>query len=51
MDEVTAWIDQRIQTTEFNAEQALTKDTVPANIDAILFRQVHDPEARRPGNH
>jgi regulator of protease activity HflC (stomatin/prohibitin superfamily) len=43
-DEVTAWIDQRIQTTEFNAEQALTKDTVPANIDAILFWQVHDPE-------
>ncbi len=44
VDEVTAWIDQRIQTTEFNAEQALTKDTVPANIDAILFWQVHDPE-------
>ncbi len=44
IDEVTAWIDQRIQTTEFNAEQALTKDTVPANIDAILFWQVHDPE-------
>jgi regulator of protease activity HflC (stomatin/prohibitin superfamily) len=43
-DRVTAWIDQRIQTTEFNAEQALTKDTVPANIDAILFWQVHDPE-------
>jgi len=43
-DSVTAWIDQRIQTTEFNAEQALTKDTVPANIDAILFWQVHDPE-------
>jgi regulator of protease activity HflC (stomatin/prohibitin superfamily) len=44
VDAVTAWIDQRIQTTEFNAEQALTKDTVPANIDAILFWQVHDPE-------
>ena len=44
VDEVTAWIDQRIQTIEFNAEQALTKDTVPANIDAILFWQVHDPE-------
>ena len=44
IDAVTAWIDQRIQTTEFNAEQALTKDTVPANIDAILFWQVHDPE-------
>jgi len=44
VDAVTAWIDQRIQTTQFNAEQALTKDTVPANIDAILFWQVHDPE-------
>src|SRR5271154_4806043 len=44
IDSVTAWIDQRIQTTQFNAEQALTKDTVPANIDAILFWQVHDPE-------
>jgi regulator of protease activity HflC (stomatin/prohibitin superfamily) len=44
MDEVTAWVDQRIQTIEFNAEQALTKDTVPANIDAILFWQVHDAE-------
>ena len=44
VDTVAAWIDQRIQTIEFNAEQALTKDTVPANIDAILFWQVHDPE-------
>ncbi len=44
VDRVTAWIDQRIQTTEFNAEQALTRDTVPANIDAILFWQVHDAE-------
>jgi regulator of protease activity HflC (stomatin/prohibitin superfamily) len=44
IDEVAVWVDQRIQTTEFNAEQALTSDTVPANIDAILFWQVHDPE-------
>ncbi len=44
LDAVTAWVDQRIQTTEFNAEQALTKDTVPANIDAILFWQVHNAE-------
>ena len=44
MDAVTEWIDERIQTTEFNAEQALTKDTVPANIDAILFWQVHDAQ-------
>src|SRR6185437_3695994 len=44
IDTVTAWIDQRIQTTAFNAEAALTLDTVPANVDAILFWQVHDPE-------
>ncbi|HEV2443208.1 MAG TPA: slipin family protein [Steroidobacteraceae bacterium] len=43
-DTVTTWVDQRIQTTEFNAEQALTRDTVPTNIDAILFWQVHDAE-------
>ena len=42
VDEIAQWIDQRIQTTEFNAEQALTRDAVPANIDAILFWQVHD---------
>jgi regulator of protease activity HflC (stomatin/prohibitin superfamily) len=44
VDTVAAWIDQRIQTFEFNAEQALTRDTVPTNIDAILFWQVHDAE-------
>jgi regulator of protease activity HflC (stomatin/prohibitin superfamily) len=44
VDAVTTWIDQRIQTTEFNAEQALTKDTVPVNVDAIVFWQVHDTE-------
>jgi len=43
-DEVAAWIDQRIQTTQFNAEQALTRDTVPVNVDAIVFWQVHDTE-------
>jgi regulator of protease activity HflC (stomatin/prohibitin superfamily) len=44
IDAVATWIDQRIQTTEFNAEQALTKDTVPVNVDAIVFWQVHDTE-------
>jgi regulator of protease activity HflC (stomatin/prohibitin superfamily) len=44
VDSVAAWIDQRIQTTEFAAEQALTADSVPANIDAVLFWQVHDVE-------
>ena len=44
VDAVAAWIDQRIQTTEFNAEQALTRDGVPVNVDAIVFWQVHDTE-------
>src|SRR6185437_2354464 len=42
IDNVVAVIDGRIQTTAFNAEQALTKDTVPVNVDAIIFWQVHD---------
>jgi regulator of protease activity HflC (stomatin/prohibitin superfamily) len=44
LDVVASWLDQRIQTTEFNAEQALTKDTVPVNIDAVVFWHIHDPE-------
>jgi len=44
LDTITAWIDQRIRTTEVNAEQALTKDTVPVNVDAIVFWMVHDAE-------
>jgi regulator of protease activity HflC (stomatin/prohibitin superfamily) len=44
LDSVVAVIDERIQTTAFNAEQALTKDTVPVNVDAIIFWNVHDAE-------
>ena len=44
IDSVSSWLDQRIQTTEFNAEQALSKDTVPVNVDAVVFWQVHDPK-------
>ncbi len=44
VDSVTAVIDGRIQTTAFNAEQALTKDTVPVNVDAIIFWHVQDAE-------
>jgi regulator of protease activity HflC (stomatin/prohibitin superfamily) len=42
VDSVIAVIDERIQTTAFNAEQALTRDTVPVNVDAIIFWHVHD---------
>ncbi|HEY3681340.1 MAG TPA: slipin family protein [Bradyrhizobium sp.] len=44
IDEIASWLDQRIQTTEINAEKALSKDTVPVNIDAVIFWQIHDPE-------
>jgi regulator of protease activity HflC (stomatin/prohibitin superfamily) len=44
VDKVTSWIDQRIITTSFDAEQTLTSDTVPVNVDAVLFWVVHDPE-------
>ena len=44
IDSVVAIIDERIQTTAFNAEQALTKDTVPVNVDAIIFWHVHNAE-------
>lgn len=44
IDRVVAIIDSRIQTTAFNAEQALTRDTVPVNVDAIIFWHVEDAE-------
>jgi regulator of protease activity HflC (stomatin/prohibitin superfamily) len=44
VDQIAYWIDQRIQTTEFDAQHALSKDTVPVNIDAVIFWQVHDTE-------
>src|SRR3984885_5816386 len=44
LDSVVAVLDGRIQTTAFNAEQALAKDTVPVNVDAIIFWHVHDAE-------
>ena len=45
LDSVVAVIDERIQTSAFNAEQALTRDTVPVNVDAIIFWRVHDARA------
>ena len=44
MDRVSCWIDQRTITTSFAAEQTLTADTVPVNVDAVLFWMVHDAE-------
>jgi regulator of protease activity HflC (stomatin/prohibitin superfamily) len=42
VDTVSSWIDQRTITTSFAAEQTLTADTVPVNVDAVLFWMVHD---------
>jgi regulator of protease activity HflC (stomatin/prohibitin superfamily) len=44
LDSVTAVIDERIQTTAITAEQALTRDTVPVNVDAIVFWHVRDAQ-------
>jgi regulator of protease activity HflC (stomatin/prohibitin superfamily) len=43
-DVVSSWIDQRTITTSFAAEQTLTADTVPVNVDAVLFWMVHDAQ-------
>ena len=43
-DRVSTWIDQRTITTSFAAEQTLTADTVPVNVDAVLFWMVHDAQ-------
>ena len=44
LDSITAVIDQRIQTTAFSAEQALTRDTVPVNVEAVVFWHVQDAQ-------
>jgi regulator of protease activity HflC (stomatin/prohibitin superfamily) len=44
VDKVSSWIDQRTITTSFAAEQTLTSDTVPVNVDAVLFWMVHDAQ-------
>jgi regulator of protease activity HflC (stomatin/prohibitin superfamily) len=44
VETVSSWIDQRTITTSFAAEQTLTSDTVPVNVDAVLFWMVHDAQ-------
>src|SRR5215471_11747477 len=44
IDTISTWIDQRVITTNFAAEETLTMDTVPVNVDAVLFWLVYDPE-------
>ena len=44
VDSVAMWIDQRVQTSTFSAEETLTKDTVPVDVDAVLFWVVWDAQ-------
>ncbi len=44
IDSTTTWIDHRVMVTPFNAEKTLTKDTVPVDVDAVLFWLVWDAE-------
>ena len=45
LDSVAAVVDERIQATAFGAERALTRDTVPVDVDAVVFWRVHDARA------
>jgi regulator of protease activity HflC (stomatin/prohibitin superfamily) len=44
VDAIPRWIDHRVMVTPFNAEKTLTKDTVPVDVDAVLFWMVWDAE-------
>jgi regulator of protease activity HflC (stomatin/prohibitin superfamily) len=43
-DAIPSWIDHRVMVTPFTAERTLTKDTVPVDVDAVLFWVVWDAE-------
>ena len=44
IDNAVMWIDHRVAVTSFSAEKTLTKDTVPVDVDAVLFWVVWDAE-------
>ena len=44
LDTIPTWIDHRVMVTPFNAEKTLTKDTVPVDVDAVLFWVVWDAQ-------
>jgi len=44
MDSIANWIDHRVMVTPFSAEKTLTKDTVPVDVDAVLFWVIWDAE-------
>jgi len=44
IDTIPYWIDIRVLTSSFKAEKTLTKDTVPVDVDAVLFWKIVDPQ-------
>jgi len=44
LDSIAKWVDHRVMVTPFSAEKTLTKDTVPVDVDAVLFWMVWDAE-------
>ena len=44
VDKIDKYIDQRVRVTDFKADQTLTKDTVPVNVDAVVYWTVWDVE-------
>jgi regulator of protease activity HflC (stomatin/prohibitin superfamily) len=44
IDTIPYWIDIRVITSSFRAEKTLTRDTVPVDVDAVLFWKVVDPQ-------
>ncbi len=44
IDAIPYWIDTRVLTSSFKAEKTLTKDTVPVDVDAVLFWKIVDPQ-------
>lgn len=44
LDKIDKFIDQRVRVTDFKADQTLTKDTVPVNVDAVVYWTVWDVE-------
>jgi regulator of protease activity HflC (stomatin/prohibitin superfamily) len=44
IETIPYWIDTRVLTSSFKAEKTLTKDTVPVNVDAVLFWKIVEPK-------
>jgi regulator of protease activity HflC (stomatin/prohibitin superfamily) len=44
IETIPYWIDTRVLTSSFKAEKTLTKDTVPVDVDAVLFWKIVDPQ-------